>query len=62
MKAHRIYLGPVEGEALERIMEAVRAECRYDTLTWYALEAAQIPVNDHPRNPGHKWTEIEGDE
>jgi hypothetical protein len=31
-------------------MEAVRAECRSDTLRWYALERANVGNGDHPRN------------
>ncbi len=60
--AHRLYLGDVEPAALERIMDAVRAEHRSDALHWYSLERARIPGSDHPRNPGHRWTEISGDE
>lgn len=62
MIAHRLYFGEIDDGALGRIMESVRAECRQDTLAWFALESAQIPADDHPRNPGHKWTEIVGDE
>lgn len=62
MLAHRIYLGGIDGGALERIMETIRTENRSDALNWYALEQATVPRDDHPRNPGHKWTEIEGDE
>ncbi len=60
--AHRLYLGDVTPDALGRIMDAVRAEHRSDDLAWYSLDRASIPERDHPRNPGHRWTEIAGDE
>jgi hypothetical protein len=49
-QAHRVYFGDIAPDALERIMEAVRAECRSDTLRWYALERANVGNGDHPRN------------
>lgn len=60
--AHRIYLGLVQDAALERIMDVVRAEHRSNDLEWYSLDSANVPERDHPRNPGHRWTELAADE
>lgn len=60
--SYRLYFGAITQDALERIMKNVRAECDSDELAWYVLDSTQVGAGDHPRNPGHKWVEVEGAE
>jgi hypothetical protein len=58
---NRIYLGELSPAAMARIMGVIREEYRSDSLSWYTVEEARVGRNDHPRNPGHHWQEIETD-
>lgn len=51
----RIYLGEVGGEALERIIDAVRGEYRSDDLEWYVVEQCAT-------GRGDRWYEVEAND